>query len=44
MGKGFMAWVTPADAEGAALIGARIDIVGFDVDVIDASRGREAVA
>ena len=39
-----MAWLIPTDAEIAALIGARIDVVGFDVDVIDTTGGREAVA
>jgi hypothetical protein len=28
----------------AALIGARIDVVAFDLDVIDATGGREAMA
>jgi hypothetical protein len=39
-----MAWLTPTDTEIAALIGARIDVVGFVVDVIDAAGRREAVA
>jgi hypothetical protein len=39
-----MAWLTPTDAEIAALIGARIDVAAFDVNVIDATGGREAVA
>jgi hypothetical protein len=39
-----MAWLTPTDAQVAALIGARIDVVGFDVDVIDTTGRREAVA
>jgi hypothetical protein len=38
-----MAWLTPTDAEIAALIGARIDVVRFDVHVIDAA-GRPEVA
>jgi hypothetical protein len=38
-----MALLTPTDAEVAALIGARIDVVGFDVDVIDATGRREVV-
>ncbi len=39
-----MAWLIPTDTEIAALIGARIDVVAFDVDAIDATGGREAVA
>jgi hypothetical protein len=39
-----MAWLTPTDEEIAALIGARIDVVGVDVDVIDAIGGRGVVA
>ena len=39
-----MAWLTPTDAEIAALIGARINVVGFGVDGIDPTGGREAVA
>lgn len=39
-----MAWLIPTDAEIAAPIGARIDVAGFDVDVIDATGGREVVA
>jgi hypothetical protein len=27
-----MAWLTPTDLDIAALIGTRIDVVGFDVD------------
>ncbi len=42
--EGSMAWLIPTDTEIAALIGARIDVVAFDVDVIDATGGREAVA
>jgi hypothetical protein len=36
-----MAWLTPTDAEIAALFGARIDVVAFDVNVVDATGGRE---
>jgi hypothetical protein len=36
-----MAWLTPTDAEIAAVIGTRIDV---DVGVIDATGGREVVA
>ncbi len=39
-----MAWLTPTDAEIAAVIGARIDLVGMVVDVIDAAGRREVVA
>jgi hypothetical protein len=39
-----MAWLKPTDAETAALIGARIDVVAFDVNLIDATGRREAVA
>ena len=39
-----MAWRTPTDAERAALIGTRIDVVGIAVGVIDAAGRREAVA
>ena len=39
-----MAWRTPTDAEIAALIGTRIDVVGIVVDVIDAAGRREVVA
>jgi hypothetical protein len=39
-----MTWLTPTDAEIAAPICARIDVVGFDVEVIDAAGGREVVA
>jgi hypothetical protein len=39
-----VAWLTPTDAEIAALSGARIDVVAFDVNVIDAAGGREVVA
>jgi hypothetical protein len=38
-----MAWLTPTDADIAALIGTRIDVVGFDVDVIDGTGRREVV-
>jgi hypothetical protein len=39
-----MAWLIQTDAEIAALIGARIDVICFDVHVIDAAGRREAVA
>jgi hypothetical protein len=39
-----MAWLTPTDAEIAALIDTRLDGVGIDADVIDAAGRREAVA
>jgi hypothetical protein len=39
-----MARPTPTDAQIAALIGARIDVVDFDADVIDATGRREVVA
>ena len=39
-----MAWRTPTDAEIAALIGTRIDVVGIDVDVSDAAGHPEAAA
>jgi hypothetical protein len=39
-----MAWLASTDAEVAALIGARIDVAGFDADLIDTTGGREAVA
>jgi hypothetical protein len=39
-----MAWLTPTDVEIAALIGARIDVAAFDVNVIDAARRRGVVA
>jgi hypothetical protein len=42
--EGSMAWLAPTDAEIAALLGARIDVVAFDVHVIDAAGRREAVA
>jgi hypothetical protein len=38
-----MAWLTPTDLDIAALIGTRIDVVGFDVEVIDATGRREVV-
>jgi hypothetical protein len=37
-----VAWRTPTDAKIAALIGARIDGVGIDVDESDAAGRREA--
>jgi hypothetical protein len=39
-----MAWRTPTDAEIAAPIGTRIDVVGIDRDESDAARRREAAA
>jgi hypothetical protein len=39
-----MAWLTPTDAGIAAQTGAHADVVGFDVDVIDTTGGREAAA
>jgi hypothetical protein len=39
-----MAWLISIDAETAALIGARIDVIAFDVNVIDATGGRAVVA
>jgi hypothetical protein len=37
-----MTWLTPTNAEIAAPIGARIDVVAFGVNVIDATGGRDA--
>jgi hypothetical protein len=39
-----MAWRTPMDPKIAALIGARIDVVGVAGDVIDTCAHREVVA
>jgi hypothetical protein len=39
-----MAWLTATDAEIAALTGARIDVVGIVVGVIDEDGRREAMA
>jgi hypothetical protein len=39
-----MAWLTPTDAEIAAPIGARIDVVAFEVNLFDTAGRREAVA
>ena len=39
-----MTWRTLTDAQIAALIGTRIDIVAFDVTVTDDDRRREVVA
>ena len=39
-----MVWLIPTDVEIAALTGARIDVVAFDVNMIDAARRRGVVA
>jgi len=39
-----MAWLTPTEADVAALIGTRLDRVGIDADVIDAAGRREVAA
>ncbi len=36
-----MAWLTSTDAEIAALFGARIEVVAFDVHMIDTTGSRE---
>jgi hypothetical protein len=42
--EGSMAWLTATDAEIEALIGARMDVVGLVVGVIDAASRREVAA